>query len=179
MGGLDKGLMPIAGKPMIEHVLERLAPQVATVMINANRNTDRYGQYGCLVVRDSVGDFAGPLAGMATAMQNAKQDWVLTVPCDSPLLPADLAERMFAQIIRDSAEIAVADDGERMHPVFCLLRRDLLSSVLNFLDGGGRKIDRWFSHHHTLVVDFSDNKDAFLNVNRPEDKALLEAKLAA
>jgi molybdopterin-guanine dinucleotide biosynthesis protein A len=179
MGGSDKGLVPIAGRPMIEHVLERLVPQVKQVLINANRNLDRYSQYGFPVVCDSVGDFAGPLAGMASAMQNAKQAWLLTVPCDSPLLPADLAERMYAQMIRDDAEIAVADDGERMHPVFCLLRRDLLASVLEFLDGGERKIDRWFGQHHTVVVDFSDNPDAFLNVNRREDKALLEAKLAA
>jgi len=177
MGGSDKGLVEIAGRPMIEHVLERLAPQVEQVLINANRNQERYARYGYPVIADSVGEFFGPLAGMATAMQNALTPWILTVPCDSPLLASNLARRMYDEISKQDAEIAVANDGERMHPVFTLLNRKLLNSVLAFLERGERKIDRWFAAHNTVVVDFSDCSEAFLNVNRPEDKLILETRL--
>ena len=177
MGGTDKGLVEINGVPMIRYVLDRLVPQVRTVLINANRNQDVYARYGFPVITDSVGGFAGPLAGMATALEHADTPWVLTVPCDSPLLSGELVKRMLASVATDAAEIGVASDGDRMHPVFTLLQRELLPSVLAFLDRGERKIDRWFAEHATSVVDFSDCAEAFLNVNRPEDKTIIAQRL--
>jgi len=178
MGGHDKGLVEIAGRPMIEHVLQRLAPQTEQVLINANRNHEQYGRYGYPVIQDVVGEFYGPLAGMATALQHSATDWVLTVPCDSPLVAVDLAQRMYSDAMTAGADIAVASDGERMHPVFTLLNKSLLDSVLSFLERGERKIDLWFAEHNTTVVDFSDCPEAFLNVNRPEDKQSIELRLA-
>lgn len=178
MGGVDKGLTTLAGKPMVAHVLDVLRRQVGVVMINANRSIDEYAKFGYAVVPDIVGDYPGPLAGMATALQNAVTPYVLTVPCDSPLLAADLAERLYATLVNESAEISVAHDGERMHPVFALMQRELLPSLRAYLDAGERKIDRWFEQHRLAVSDFSDEPDTFLNVNSPEERAALELKLA-
>ncbi len=178
MGGTDKGLLELAGKPMVQHVLERLRPQVKTVLINANRNTERYAKFGCQVVADRVGDFFGPLAGMASGMRAARTEFVLTVPCDSPLVAADLAERLASALNEHGADIAVASDGERLHPVFALLACRLYDSVVKFLEHGERKIDRWFEGQRTVVVDFSDRRRSFLNVNHPEDRDVLEQELA-
>ena len=177
MGGSDKGLVTIDCAPMIQYVLQRLAPQVNSILINANRNQNTYARFGLPVISDTISGFAGPLAGMATALEKAKTRWVLTVPCDSPLLPNDLVQRMYSQVTDAGAEIGVADDGQRMHPVFTLLQRDLLPSILAFLERGERKIDRWFAEHHTCIVDFSDCAEAFLNVNRLEDKTMIEDRL--
>lgn len=177
MGGADKGLVTVDGAPMIQYVLERLAPQVNSVLINANRNQDTYARFGIPVISDTISGFAGPLAGMATALEKANTRWILTVPCDSPLLPSDLVQRMYSRVTEAGAEIGVADDGQRMHPVFTLLQRDLLPSVLEFLERGERKIDRWFAEHRTCIVDFSDCAEAFLNVNRLEDMAMIEDRL--
>ncbi len=177
MGGQDKGLIEVAGKPMAEHILDLLRPQVGAIVINANRNHERYAAFGYPVVADSIGEFFGPLAGMASALQATDKEYILTVPCDSPLLPADLAARMAAALVRDGADIAVAHDGARMQPVFALLRRDLLPSLLAYLRAGERKIDLWFARHRTALADFSDSPDIFLNINTPEERAELEAKM--
>lgn len=177
MGGQDKGLISLDGKPMVAHVLSALQMQVGDLIINANRNLDRYGEFGHRVITDAIGDFSGPLAGMASAMQASKTRYVLTAPCDSPLLPDDLAGRLYSTLRAADAEIAVAHDGERMQPVFALLRRDLLDSLTAFLEGGERKIDRWFAQHRTVTVDFSDKPETFLNVNTHEDRTALEALL--
>ena len=177
MGGEDKGLLQIRGKPMIQYVLEALRPQVGRILINANRNQDRYRQLGYPVVADISGDFLGPLAGMASALQASDTEYLLTVPCDSPLLPASLAEVLFQALHRQQAEISVATDGQRMQPVFALLRRSLLPSLLEYLDNGGRKIDTWYAQHSTALADCSAFPDAFLNVNTPEEQTQVERKL--
>lgn len=178
MGGVDKGLATLAGKPMVAHVLDVLRRQVGVVIINANRSIDEYAKFGYPVVPDIVGDYSGPLAGMATALQNAVTPYVLTVPCDSPLVADDLAERLYATLVHEGAEISVAHDGERMHPVFALMQRELLPSLRAYLDAGERKIDRWFERHRLAISDFSDEPDTFLNLNSPEERAALELKLA-
>ncbi len=178
MGGVDKGLATLADKPMVAHVLEVLHRQVGAVMINANRSIDEYAKFGYPVVPDIIGDYSGPLAGMATALQNANTPYVLTVPCDSPLVAGDLAERLYTTLLNEDAEISVAHDGERMHPVFALMRRDLLPSLRGYLGAGERKIDRWFARHRLAISDFADEPDSFLNVNSPEERAALELKLA-
>jgi molybdenum cofactor guanylyltransferase len=178
MGGQDKGLVELAGRPMIDHVLAALAPQVEHVLINANRNLERYAVFGWPVVPDEDSGFLGPLAGLAAGMGIATTPLALTAPCDSPLLPADLASRLSAALERDAAEIAVPHDGERLQPVFALVRCSLRASLLAYLAGGGRKIDRWFGQHRLVQVDFSDRPDTFVNVNDPDERRALEARLA-
>ena len=177
MGGEDKGLLQIRGKPMIQYVLDALRPQVGRVLINANRNQERYRQLGYPVVPDINGDFLGPLAGMASALQASETEYLLTVPCVSPLLPARLGELLYTALQEQQADISVATDGQRMQPVFALLRRRLLPSLLEYLDRGGRKIDTWYAEHTTALADCSGFPDAFLNVNTPAEQTLVEQKL--
>ncbi len=179
MGGQDKGLVELAGRAMVVHVVAALRPQVGALVINANRNQETYARLGYPVVPDGVGDYFGPLAGMASTMQEAGTRYILTAPCDSPLLPADLAERLYEAMCREDAEIAVAHDGQRMQPVFALLRCDLLDSVLAFLGSGERKIDRWYAQHRSALADFADRPETFLNVNTPAERATLEERLEA
>lgn len=178
MGGQDKGLVTVAGKPMIAWVLEALAPQAGRRLINANRNLDAYAAFGCEVVPDTEAGFLGPLAGLAAALAVARSDFVLTVPCDSPLLAPDLAERLHAASLQSGADIAVAHDGERLQPVFALYRREVAPSLATYLAGGGRKIDRWYAAHSLVEVDFSDRRESFLNVNDPAGREALEARMA-
>lgn len=179
MGGADKGLVELAGRPMIAHVLAALAPQVERVLINANRNQARYAEFGHPVIADLDDGFLGPLAGLAAGLQAAATPLVLTAPCDCPLLPADLAARLRAALATADAEIAVPFDGERMQPVFALVRRELAGSLAKYLAGGDRKIDRWFAQHRLAQADFSDRPETFVNVNDPAERAALELRLAA
>ena len=179
MGGEDKGLIEVAGKPMVTHTIDVLRPQAAEIIVNANRNADTYRAVtGCRVITDIVGGFAGPLAGMASALEASATRLLLTAPCDSPLVTVDLGPRLHAALARDGAEIAVAHDGGRMQPVFALLTRDLLPDLLAFLGTGERKIDTWYATRHAVTADFSDILDTFLNVNTPEERARLERRLA-
>lgn len=179
MGGIDKGLAPLHGRPMVQHVLDALRPQVGAVLINANRNLEQYAALGCQVVPDALDGYLGPLAGLASGMQAATTPYVVTVPCDSPLIGADLVPRLYDTLAREHAQICVAHDGERTHPVFTLLQRELLPSLLAFLATGERKIDRWFAQHKLAVAYFADAPQAFINVNSPEERQELEARLAA
>lgn len=179
MGGADKGLVEVAGRPMVEHVLAAVEGQAGAVAINANRSADRYARYGCPVIPDRLDGFQGPLAGMASALRAAATDLVLFAPCDSPLVDPSLGPRLHAALAAREANVAVAHDGERLHPVFVLLRRSVLPGLEAFLARGERRIDRWFEEEKTEVVDFSDRPEMFLNVNREEDRSRLEARLAA
>ena len=179
MGGEDKGLITIAGKPMVAHTIDALRAQTAQVIVNANRNADTYCAItGCRVIADIVGDFAGPLAGMASALAASATPLVLTAPCDSPLVTPDLGPRLYAALARSGAEIAVAHDGERMQPVFALLTRGVLPALCAFLEAGERKIDAWYATRHTVRADFSDALDTFLNVNTPRERDRLERRFA-
>lgn len=176
--GRDKGLIEVSGRLMISHVLDALTPQVEHVIINANRNLDAYGAFGWPVVTDASRDFLGPLAGIASGLAAASTDWVAIVPCDSPLLAADCVSRLASACEDDErTDLAVAHDGERIQPVFALIRRRLLEDLNTFLESGGRKIDRWYGQQHMQLVDFSDSPDNFLNINRPEDRDVLEARM--
>lgn len=179
MGGIDKGLVPLAGRPMVEHIIERLRPQTAALLINANRSHDIYAQYQLPLVADRLDDYAGPLAGMASGLAASTTAWVVTVPCDSPLVPADLVARLWEALQREGAELAVATGAGRMQPVFALLPRTLLASLESFLAAGERKIDRWYGRHQVALADFEDTPEAFLNVNTPADRDALEARLRA
>jgi molybdopterin-guanine dinucleotide biosynthesis protein A len=171
MGGVDKGWVELAGRPMIAHVLERLAPQVGDVLINANQNLERYAALGVPVIPDAVGGFAGPLAGLHAGMTRASKPYVVTVPCDSPFLPQDLVARLAAGMTRAGAQLAVAKTFDQPHPVFCLARRDVLPHLAAFLDAGGRKIDAWYATLAIVEVAFDDEADAFRNINTAEELA--------
>jgi molybdenum cofactor guanylyltransferase len=177
LGGVDKGLVELAGRPLIARVLEVLAPQVDTLIINANRNQDRYRQWGYLVIADRSGDFSGPLAGMAAGLHVCRTPLLVTAPCDCPFLPADLVRRLYERLRAERAQLAVAHNGERLQPVFTLLERSLLPSIERFLEEGERKIDLWFERHRVAIADFSDIPDTFININTPEDIAAVEARL--
>ena len=177
MGGQDKGLVELNGRPMIEHIIDALKPQVDRIVISANRNIERYQRYGFPVIKDIMGDYFGPLAGMASAAQASESPWLLTVPCDSPFVPAELAATLYHAVEANQAEISVAHDGDRMQPVFALLQRDLLPSLLAYLEDGGRKIDTWYAQHRLALADFSQWPDAFLNINTPDERNALERKM--
>lgn len=179
MGGGDKGLVELCGKPLVEHALGALSPQVDTIIINANRNRERYAAYGYPVIADGRQGFQGPLAGMLRCLVEAETEFVVSVPCDSPRLPDDLVARLFRQMSDEEAEISVAHNGDRMQPVFALMPATLAVSMRAFLDGGGRKIDRWFGQHRLAVADFSDKPECFRNINNPAELARMEAELHA
>jgi len=169
MGGVDKGLQPLRGKPMAQWALERLAPQVDEILINANQNLERYQALGHAVFADTVGGFAGPLAGLHAGMTHATREMVVTVPCDSPFLPADLVDRLHAGLVARGAQLAVAKTFDQPHPVFALVRRDVLPSLAAFLEGGGRKIDAWYAALEVVEVAFDDEADAFRNINTRDE----------
>jgi len=169
MGGVDKGLQPLDGRPMVAQVIERLAPQVDELLVNANQNLDAYAAFGHRVIPDAIEGFAGPLAGLERGLAEARHPLVATVPCDSPFLPAGLIDRLRDALEAASADLAVAKTGEQAHPVFCLCRRDLHANLQAYLAGGGRKIDRWYSALDIVEVDFTDEARAFDNINTRED----------
>lgn len=177
MGGLDKGLVELAGRPMIEHVLHALRPQVGPLLINANRNVDRYAAYGFPVVSDTLQGFMGPLAGVLAALQRLATEFLVTVPCDAPLVAPDLVGRLHAACVANDADAAVATDGRRQQPVFLLLRASTAPSLDAYLSGGGRKIDTWFAGLRLAEADLSDALDTFVNVNDPDERQRLEARL--
>jgi molybdopterin-guanine dinucleotide biosynthesis protein A len=167
MGGVDKGLQPLRGKPMVGWVLARFRSQVDEILINANQNLEIYGAFGYRVVRDEIGGFAGPLAGLHAGLSAATYPLVATVPCDSPFLPADLVSRLKDAL--GEKDLAVARTGEQPHPVFVLLKTSLRRNLETFLTQGGRKIDAWYASLDTVEVPFDDEADAFRNINTLEE----------
>ncbi|MBK8319602.1 MAG: molybdenum cofactor guanylyltransferase [Betaproteobacteria bacterium] len=175
MGGTDKGLQELRGQPMVHWVIERLAPQVDELLINANQNGERYAAFGHRVVPDQIPGFAGPLAGLHAALATATHPLVATAPCDSPFLPADLISRLFSALTAADADLAVAKTFDQAHPVFCLCRRSVLPHLTEFLESGGRKVDRWYSTLNIVEVAFDDEADAFENINTHEELGRFEA----
>lgn len=171
MGGVDKGLVMLDGQPLIAHVLARFVPQVADVIVNANQNIDRYATYGWPVVPDALGGFAGPLAGLHAGMTMATRPLVCTVPCDSPFLASDLVARLVAALDLGQAQLAVAKTFDQPHPVFALVRGDVLPHLTGFLAGGGRKIDAWYETLAVVEVPFDDVAGAFANINTRDELA--------
>ena len=178
MGGQDKGLLPLAGKPLIEHALERLRPQVHSIVVSANRSQSDYQRYGYPVLSDDYGAFAGPLAGILTALRTITEPWLVVVPCDSPQLPDDLVSRLHQKAAIEQAEVAVAHDGNRLQSVVALIRATLAPSLAAFLNQGGRKVELWYSEQRWTAVDFSDCPHAFSNINTPDDLTAADQRLA-
>lgn len=178
MGGQDKGLLNVNGQAMIELIIERLSPQVDYLIINANRHLEQYKKFTYPVISDdNSSDFHGPLAGILSALKNCTTQYLLTIPCDSPFFPADLSTRLLSTLIKENTEICVVHDGQRMQPVFVLIKTELQDSLQNYLDNGDRKIDLWYKQHHTALADLSDYSDISLNINTPDELKNLEQKL--
>ena len=187
MGGVDKGLQSFNGVPLALHILMRLQIQegglIAQTMVNANRNLAAYESMGVDVWPDADANFAGPLSGFLVGLERCETPYLLTVPCDTPLFPLDLAERLCEALEREDADIAMAAAPEvgqdgllqmRTQPVFCLIRAELMETVVAFMQGGGRKIDAWTAQHKTVVVEF-DDAAAFQNANTAAQLAQLQA----
>ena len=177
MGGRDKALVPLAGRPLVAHVLERLRGQVDSVRINANGDPERYRRFGVPIDPDRWPGRPGPLAGMATALARAPTERVLVVPCDAPLLPADTAVRLVAALEGAGADAAVARAGGRLQPVLALLQRYLLDDLEAVLGAGERRIDRFLARHAVAEADFEDIPEALANVNTPEDLAAVSERV--
>lgn len=187
MGGADKGLQNFHGVPLALHALLRLQTQVGHLMVNANRNLAAYESFGAPVWPDGLADYAGPLAGFLTGLERCETEWLVTVPCDTPLFATDLVARLSDGISRNAAKIAMVAAPEadreghvrlRTQPVFCLLHVNLLESLVHFTQSGGRKIDAWTAQHPTAVVAFDqpgDDPRAFCNANTLAELHALEA----
>ena len=178
MGGMDKGLIPFHGKPLIESAIAKLKIQTQTIIINANRNITKYAGYGYPVIMDETPDFSGPLAGFSVGLKACKTPYLLTSPCDSPLLPSNLAELLSTEMERSDFELVYASSKEAdgkvwAQPVFCLMRSNLQDSLNQFLQKGDLKIDRWFKELRSSTVIFDDPL-FFANVNTPEELKSLE-----
>ncbi len=168
MGSIDKGLALFGDQPMVQHVIERLQPQVQRLLINANQNLDTYAAFGAPVWPDALPDFAGPLAGLQTGLMHCETPFLVTAPCDSPFLPGNLVQCLATALQAEDADLAVAVTGagesRQPHPVFCLAKASLLPHLTQFLQGGGRKVDRWYASLRVAEVHFADEV-AFRNIN--------------
>ncbi|MEN8178730.1 MAG: molybdenum cofactor guanylyltransferase MobA [Pseudomonadota bacterium] len=178
MDGRDKGLIRLNDRPLIEHVIAAIRPQVDAILINANRNIEHYRSYGYPVISDRIPDYAGPLAGMLAALQQTDSELLLCVPCDGPWLPADLLSRLQSAMQESAAEISCAHDGERLHPVFALLKQSVRQPLADYIDTGGRAVHRWFKSRKLAQVDFSDCPELFININTAEELQRATAKLS-
>ena len=180
MGGRDKGLLPLAGEPLIAHGVRRLKPQVAELLISANRHLETYQQFGCRVICDGDDDrFRGPLAGMLAALRATTTPYVLTAPCDSPLLPLDYASRMLAALVEARAVASVACGEGCWQPVFALVSVGLRDDLAAWLAAGQGGVGCWLRRHRPVPVEFPDRPEWFCNVNTPEELARLEAEWAS
>ena len=172
MGGVDKGLQTHLGTPLAMHALLRLAPQVGEIMINANRNLAAYESMGVPVWPDALPDYAGPLAGFLAGLERCETPYMVTVPCDSPQFPPDLVARLAEALDSQNADIAMAatmEDGRlQVQPVFCLMKAELMESLMRFTQEGQRKIDKWTALHRVVEVPF-DDAQAFANANTPAE----------
>ena len=177
MGGVDKGLQNHLGMPLAMHAMLRLQPQVGHLMVNANRNLSAYESMGIPVWPDALADYPGPLAGFLSGLEHCETPFLVTVPCDTPNFPTDLVARLAAGLLAEDAEIAIAathEDGQlQLHPVFCLMRSELMESLVAFTASGQRKIDRWTGQHRCATVVF-DEASAFFNANTADELQRLQ-----
>ncbi len=169
MGGQDKGLISYKGHDLIQHVINAISQQTQKIIINANRNQDQYKTYGFPVIADTLNDFQGPLAGFLAAMDKVETDYILTIPCDGPVISEHYMTKMKQGLENTSSELAIASDGNRMQPVYALIPVKLSRSLSRYLTEGGRKIDSWYQQHDFTLVEFTDESNFFININTPQD----------
>jgi molybdopterin-guanine dinucleotide biosynthesis protein A len=177
MGGVDKGLQPLNGMPLVQHALQRLAPQVGPLMVNANRHLDLYAGFGAPVWPDEPADYAGPLAGFLAGLAHCETPWLATVPCDTPRFPLDLVARLAAGLGGAALAVATTREGGTLQrqPVFCLMSRALKQDLEAFIAEGGRKIEHWLARHGCVDVPF-DDASAFFNANTADELRRLEVR---
>lgn len=166
-GGVDKGLVELNKMPLVQHLINRIQPQVADIIISANRNLDIYRHFGFSVYEDDITNFAGPLAGILKALQQCQSEWLLTVPADSPFIPGNLVQHL-SENIQDK-KIAIPHDGEQLQPTFALIHKSLESSLKAFLEKGERKTRVWMQQQPHIIVDFSKQPNAFININTEDE----------
>ena len=169
MGGQDKGLVPYKRQALIEHVIAAMRAQTDNILINANRNLAQYAGFGYPVIEDTMDNFQGPLAGFLAAMNAVNTRYILTLPCDGPVIVADYLQRMLQALNTSGCDIAVASDGHRMQPVYALIPVALKTSLQQFLEAGERKIDIWYAQHSVTEVEFDADSGLFTNMNTPDD----------
>ncbi len=177
MQGRDKGLVTCAGRPLIAYAIEILKPLCRRLLINANRSLASYQAFDLPVIPDQTQGFQGPLAGILTALRTVDTPFLVAIPCDSPCLKSATLARLLSALTQTRAEIALAHDGQRLHPVVIALRTDLADDLAAYLAAGERKIDRWALHHRWIAVDCSDCPWQFANINTPEELETLERTL--
>lgn len=177
MNSLDKGLIRLQKKPLVQYVIERVMPQVDEILLNANREIEQYKTFNLPILQDDNPDFIGPLAGFSLGLKHCRHDCLLAAPCDSPLIPADLVARLMKALLENGADIAIAKSGGYNHPVFCLMKKSVLPSLTNYLEQGERKVSTWQKSLKYIEVEFNDCDDAFVNVNTFEELEALALKL--
>ena len=173
MGGVDKGLQPLTGKPLVEHALKRLRPQVGALAVNANRHLEIYAGLGLPVWPDALAGYPGPLAGILAGLEACTTPWLMTVPCDAPRFPLDLVARLADAAAKADADIAVPFADGRTQPVFCLAKASLAGGLREFMQGEERRVEAWLDRHHLVRLPF-DDAAAFANVNTHQDLMSLE-----
>ncbi len=176
MGQTDKGLLTLAGRPFIEHVIARIRPQIPRLALNSYAPED-YRRYGLPVFTDAIAGGLGPLAGLHAALTHCDSQWVLTLPCDTPLLPTDLVSRMVESVEREQRDVCTVSDGQRLHAVIILANKKVLPRLESFLNSGQRRVQDWLAGEQPAIADFSDTPDAFINLNTPEQLTKLEKEL--
>lgn len=178
LGGEDKGLIELAGQPLIAHAIRHFAPQVDNrLMLSANRNLTQYRQWGYPVLTDDRGDYEGPLAGLLRAMQQTSTKYLATLPCDAPRPPEDLVSRLWQAIAAAPAQAAIAHDGQRAQPLFGLFHTSQQAGLAKFIDSGQRKVQHWVDSLAPVYVDFSDCPEAFSNINTREDLEIITQQM--
>ncbi|TAL45251.1 MAG: molybdenum cofactor guanylyltransferase [Methylovulum sp.] len=172
----DKGLIPYNGRPLVSYAIAAMSPVVERLLINANRNHEQYRQFGLPVIADQTNSFDGPLAGISAAMHYAKTGVLLVMPCDCPLATAEHLQKLLGAREEQDADIAVAFDGERLHPVFLAVKTALQTGLAEYLNGGGRKVEDWLKRCHTVKADFSRQPELFVNLNTMAELSSLESQ---
>jgi len=176
MGNQDKGLISFKGQPLISHAITVMQPVVDELIINANRNIKEYRQFGLPVISDQTASFDGPLAGILTAMLYSQTDVLLVMPCDSPLMQSAQLKTLIDRRYEQDADIAVAVDGQRWHPVFLAIKTALKTDLQAYLANGNRKVETWLAQYKTLPVDFSSQPELFMNINTLDELVKLECQ---
>lgn len=177
MGGIDKGLVELNGKNLVEHCIDAFSPQVDTLLISANRNIEKYTQLGFQVLKDKSDNFDGPLAGLLRALEMAKDNPVLVIPCDAPLLPSNLGRRLLDIYLENETHVVIPHDGDRLQTLFGLFPHSVISSLTEYLSSGQNKVETWVTSLPHTIVDFSNEKEKFMNINTEEDLRQVESLL--